>query len=167
MSDPLADLPADGRADPLTTAIDKMEAALVEWSHGVQSGRSHFGSEGCLKFWYDSAIGQFCLEGEDMKTTKRDRLLSTILWWAEPRKKPERAPDHKALSERCISAEDRVAALEKKCRDLLADADASQHWQTRALKAEAALAKARDDNERLTTEIEDLKLANAYENATQ
>lgn len=96
----------------LNAAMEKMEAVLLEWSSGVRRGS---GSEGCIKLWYDSAIGQFCIEGEDLRTAKRDRLASTILWWANPRKKPERAPEHKALSARCILAEDRVAALEREC----------------------------------------------------
>lgn len=104
----------------LNVAMEKMEAALVEWSSGV---RHRSNSEGCVKVWYDPAIGQFCIEGEDLRTAKRDRLVPAVLWWANPRKKPERAPEHKALSERCVLAEERVMALGQERVALKAEID--------------------------------------------
>lgn len=100
---------ADGASD-LLAAVEKMEEALVKWGGNGPRGHS---MEGSIRLRYDATIGQFEVEGEEFLRAKRDRLLSAILWWANPRKKPERAPEHKALSDRCIRAEDRVTALER------------------------------------------------------
>ena len=105
----------------LNAAIEKMEAALIEWA---RAPRGHgLGSDGSITMWYDSPAGLFTVEGENMLRAKRDRLASAILWWATARPKPERAPEHKALSERCILAEERVVALERELDALKAEID--------------------------------------------
>jgi ribosome modulation factor len=66
---------------------------------------------------------------------------AAIAWGLRKMKRAEAAID--ALQARIRAQGEEIESLRSERADLLADADASQHWQTRALRAEAALEEAR------------------------
>lgn len=126
-------------------ALLKLETDLVAHA-GVVMPES-------LSMWYAPMSGAFYVESAAGRRAVRDRLIPAILWWAAEVPKPERAPEHRALTERCAAAErerdEALALADSHLRDL-------QGANERLTTLGDALAKARGETEeaRLTLAAE-------------